>query len=273
MNRTELLVFLETIGAHPKKSLSQNFLIDGNIVRKIVKIADVKPGDQVLEIGPGPGALTQELLASGATVLAIEKDALFAKHLLRFQTPDNRLEVHAADFLSFKLPSNPYKIVANLPYHITTPILEKLCLHSFISMTVMVQKEVADRIKAKPSTKQFGSLTLFLQFYSTLHSSFSVSASCFYPRPAVDSTVLRLDARRPPDIDPTYLFPIIHKAYQQRRKTLTSTLRALHPAIASILESLGLSPKARPEELSLDQWVSFAKQLQIYTQVDSKIGF
>ena len=263
MNRTELLSFLESIEARPKKSLSQNFLIDGNIIRKIVKLADVKPGDRVLEIGPGPGALTQELLANGATVLAVEKDTLFAHHLLRFQTPDNRLEVHATDFLTFELPLKPYKVVANLPYHITSPILEKLCLHSFTSMTIMVQKEVADRIKAKPSTKEFGSLTLFLQFYSTLHSSFTVSASCFYPRPTIDSTVLRLDARRPPSIDPCYLFPIIRKAYQQRRKTLASTLRALHPSIASLLESMNLSPKARPEELSLEQWVQFAQLLQM----------
>lgn len=263
MNRTELLSFLHEIGAHPKKGLSQNFLIDGNVVRKIVQLGDVKPGDQVLEIGPGAGALTQQLLAAGASVLAIEKDFLLAQHLSRLQTPDHRLEIHPADFLKFNLPPIRYKVVANLPYNITSPILEKLCLHSFESLTIMVQKEVADRIKAKPGTKEFGSLTLFLQFYSTLHSSFSVSASCFYPRPTIDSTVLRLDARTPPSINPDHLFPIIRKAYQQRRKTLTSTLRTLHPSLGMLLESLGLSAKARPEELSLDQWIALIRKIQM----------
>ncbi|MDE3045610.1 MAG: ribosomal RNA small subunit methyltransferase A [Verrucomicrobiota bacterium] len=263
MNQTELLRFLEEIGARPKKRLSQNFLIDGNIVRKIVQLAEVQPGDQVLEIGPGPGALTEELLARGASVLAVEKDPLFARHLERFQTPDKRLEVHCDDILRYELPHTRYKVVANLPYHITTPILEKLFECPFHSITIMIQKEVADRIRAKPSTKEFGSLTLFLQFYSTLHSSFTVSASCFYPRPSVDSTVLRLNSRPLPDIDPNQLFPLIRKAYQQRRKTLVSSLRSLYPNLSSTLEALHLSTKARPEELTLEQWISLAHLLQM----------
>ncbi len=266
MNLTELLSFLDEIGARPNKGLSQNFLIDPEILQKIVILADIQPGDSVLEVGPGPGALTQELLKAGANVLGIEKDRLFADHLSRLQTPDRRLSIERTDFLDYpldSLPPKPWKVVANLPYNITTPILEKLCLEAphFTSFTIMVQKEVAERMKAKPKTKAFGSLTLFLQFYTRFHGSFLVSRNSFYPAPTVDSTVIRLDTRTPPDIDPARLFPFIRKAYQQRRKMLTSSLRDISPHIATYLTELGLSPKARPEELSLDEWIAFVKKL------------
>ncbi len=257
MNKSELLRFLEEVGARPKKGLSQNFLVDANVLKKIVQLAAVEPGDRVLEIGPGPGALTQQLLATGAHVTTVEMDRVFAHHLGRFQTSDRRLIVHEADFLQFSLsnlPPGPWKVVANLPYHITSPALEKLCMHSslFSSFTLMIQKEVADRIQAKPKTKAFGSLTLFLQFYTQVHGAFHVAAGCFFPEPSVDSTVLRLDTRTSPEIDPEVLFPVVRKAFQQRRKMLTSTLGK---EVGPVLESLGLSVKARPEELSLDEWV------------------
>lgn len=263
MNKTELFRFLEEIGARPYKGLSQNFLVDLDVLRKTIALAEVAPGDKVLEIGPGPGSLTKELLAAGAHVLAIEKDRLFAHHLPRFQTADNRLQVRCADFLQFNpatLSKGPYKVVANLPYNITSPILEILCQNAqlFSSFTIMVQKEVADRIAAKPSTKAFSSLTLFLQFYTKVHGSFLVKPGSFYPSPAVDSTVIRLDTCPSPEIDPKVFFPLVRKAFQQRRKMLTSTL-GKEAAIA--LERLRLSIKARPEELSLEQWVALATHL------------
>ncbi len=266
MTRSELLQFLEQIGAFPKKGLSQNFLVDQNIVRKIVELAEVKNGDSVLEIGPGPGALTEALLAAGARVLAVEKDHLFAKHLLRFQTADERLQVECADVLKFpfeQLTSGRWKVVANLPYNITTPILEKLVgsASRFESFTLMMQKEVADRIQAKPSTKAFGSLTLFLQFHTRVHGAFAVAPTCFYPAPSVHSTVLRLNTRTPPAVDETQLFALIHRAFQQRRKMLTSSLREIGKEVAEALVSIGVVRTARPEELSLEQWISFAKKL------------
>jgi 16S rRNA (adenine1518-N6/adenine1519-N6)-dimethyltransferase len=260
MNKKELLFFLHTIDASPRKWLSQNFLIDRNIVAKIIEVADVRAKDKVLEIGPGAGAITTQLLDTGASVLAVEKDLLFAKELNRFQTPDNRLEVAEGDFLKFPLESigKGWKIVANIPFKITAPILEKLCEHShqFTSFTLVVQKEVTDRIKAKPKTKEYGSLTIFLQFYTTFDSALPTPSSCFYPRPEVDSTVVHLVCKEPPQgVDPDRFFFLVRKAFQQRRKMLTSSLHDVYPELRTHLEALEISLKARPEELSFDEWI------------------
>lgn len=266
MNRSELLAFLSAINARPKKSLSQNFLVDRNIVHKILRLAEVAPGDAVIEIGPGPGALTGALLEAGAFVLAIEKDSRFAAALARFQTPDQRLQIVEADALDFAyrdLPRRHWKLIANLPYQITTPLLEKMC-HAgslFSSWTVMVQKEVADRMRAHPRTKSFGALTLFLEFYARYIDSFPVSARCFYPEPKVASTVIRFDPHPPPYEDPATLFLWIRKAFQQRRKMLTSSLKTIAPTLGSLLTELGLSPQARPEELSLHDWIRLVKRM------------
>jgi 16S rRNA (adenine1518-N6/adenine1519-N6)-dimethyltransferase len=266
-NLSDLTSFLKEIGAEPRKSLSQNFLIDGNIIRKIVRAADVQPGDLVLEIGPGPGALTSELLDAGAAVCAIEKDPLFAKALLRLQTPDRRLTVHCGDALNLPFDRIPAKkVVANLPYHITTPLLEKFFSSGFSSLTVMVQKEFAQRLKAKAGTKEYSSLTLFAQFHASIHSSFPVSSSCFYPKPSVDSTVIRLDSHAPPLADPAPFFQLVRRAFQQRRKMLSSSLQELHPAdkIRAALLSQQTRIDARPEALSLDQWLRF------FTEIDTQ---
>jgi 16S rRNA (adenine1518-N6/adenine1519-N6)-dimethyltransferase len=259
---SELLAFLEKVGAKPKKSLSQNFLIDPNITRKIVQTASVKENDFVLEIGPGPGALTETLLQAGAKVYAVELDSVFAKELYRFQ--NGKLTVYEGDFLKFPLKQLPdnLKVVANLPYHITTPILEKLFAHSFSNITVMVQKEVAQRMMAKAGTKDFGALSLFIQFYANIGQCFTVPPSCFYPKPAIDSAVIRLDAKTVPDIDADRFFSIVHSAFQKRRKMLTSSLNFPKDLIKQALCDLNIREDARPEMLSLEQWVSFVKKLE-----------
>lgn len=259
---SELMTFLQRVDARPKKSLSQNFLIEPSITDKIVETAAISPNDPVLEIGPGPGGLTRKLLAAGARVYAVEMDTLFAKELTRFQ--NGKLTIFEADILKFaieQLPRN-LKVVANLPYHITAPILEKLFSSSFSSITIMVQKEVADRMMAKPSTKDFGSLSLFVQFYSNCTTSFIVPPSAFYPRPTVDSTVIRLEARTAPDVDPKVFFGFVHKAFQQRRKMITSSLGLPKPEVRQALADIGMREDARPEMLSLEQWVELAKKLQ-----------
>ncbi|MBX7067238.1 MAG: 16S rRNA (adenine(1518)-N(6)/adenine(1519)-N(6))-dimethyltransferase RsmA [Parachlamydiales bacterium] len=255
---SELLPFLKSIDAAPKKSLSQNFLIDPNIIDKIVQLADVRPGDSVLEIGPGPGALTMALLEKGAQVFAVEMDRAFAEHLHRLQ--NGSLKVFEEDFLKFRmefLPKN-IKVVANLPYHITTPILEKLFASSFSSIVIMVQKEVAVRMQAKPGTKDFGSLSLFVQFHSEIRNSFLVPPGCFYPKPKVDSTVIRLDAKPIPTTNP---FHLIHPAFQHRRKMLSSTLSYPKEMIRQGLVEIGARPDARPETLSLNQWILLTRFL------------
>ena len=270
MNKSTLLAFLNEIGVTPRKELSQNFLIDPTTISHMADLAEIHPGDWVLEIGAGAGAITQELLARGAHVLAIEKDRNFAHHLERMQTKDKRLHIQCCDFLQFPMSSlqtfsSTWKVVSNLPYQITAPILEILCDHAaqFTSATLIVQKEVGDRICAKPHSKIMGSLTIFLQFYSTFAGSFPISSNCFYPKPAIESMALRLDFKHTkPPIDPLFFFPIVRKAYQQRRKMLTTSLKTLYPTLGTILTSLGLSPKARPEELSLDDWLILVQAIK-----------
>jgi 16S rRNA (adenine1518-N6/adenine1519-N6)-dimethyltransferase len=260
---SHLLPFLESIGVRPKKSLSQNFLIDPNIVRKTVLLADIQPGDQVLEIGPGPGALTAELLERGAFVTAIEKDSVFARELERFQ--NGKLTVIEADILTLNwalLGRGPWKVIGNLPYSITTPILERICEGSFISFTFMVQKELAERLIAKPGCKQCGSISVFVQSHGEIKGSFPVSRTCFYPSPTVDSTVLSLTFYQ--EKDPKEFFTFVRTAFQQRRKMITSSLKKLFPQdkIRSALELAKASITARPETLSLEQWRALFKEMQ-----------
>jgi len=267
VNLSELITFLEQIRRRPNRSLSQNFLIDENIAWKIVRTAAVAPDDHVLEIGPGPGALTSILLEAGATVYAVEKDSVLARELNQFQTPDKRLHVFEADFLKFdlsQLPA-PLKVVANLPYHITTPILEKL-LESrdlFSTLTLMVQNELADRMAAPAGSDDYSSLSLFLQFHTTLVTSFKVAAPCFYPRPNVDSKVVHLALRKPPLAESAPFFALVRRAFQQRRKMIRVSLHALYPTVRveQALLAAGAKSDARPEALSLDQWLAFYENL------------
>ncbi|MES2121382.1 MAG: 16S rRNA (adenine(1518)-N(6)/adenine(1519)-N(6))-dimethyltransferase RsmA [Chlamydiota bacterium] len=264
---------LKSWGVSAKKGMSQNFLIDGNIIRKIVLLAGVVPGDHVIEIGPGPGALTEALLENGAQVTAIEMDKHFSTVLERLQTPDHRLNVIQDDFLKYPLeelfaahPRTSFKIVANLPYHITTPILTRLLpLHHHVdSLTIMVQKQFADRMKASSKTSDFSSFTVFLDFYSDLVKSFDVSPNCFYPRPKVHSTVVHCKLH-PPLLEDSVdeFFIMTRTAFHQKRKMLRTSLKELYPiqAIEHALTLLHEPVTARPEELSTEQWITLFKSL------------
>ena len=268
MRYSELSQLLQELGTGPKKGLSQNFLIDPNIVFKILQTADVKPQEIVLEIGPGPGALTQQLLSSKAHVIAIEKDPIFAQSLHRLQTPDQRLTVICGDALEVDFSKlNFDKVVANLPYHITTPLLEKCFATNFQSLTLMVQKEVADRIFAKNGTKEFGSLSLFATFYADLQTNFLVPPQCFYPKPGVDSSVIHLTKKKYIHHDlESYFFPVMRKSFQQRRKMLSSSLQTFTTSqnIKNALLQSGIRQDARPEMLNFDMWITFLKNLIPY---------
>lgn len=261
----ELHQFLNTLGAQANKRLSQNFLIDGNILRKVVQVADVQKGETILEIGAGPGALTECLIEAGAQVIAIEKDPVFAKALKRFST----IDVFAVDVRDFPLKTlysegKKAKVVANLPYHLTTPILALYAPRHdlFSTLTIMVQEEVARRITAKPGTSEYSSLTVFLQCYSTPRYCFPVSAKCFYPAPKVQSAVIILELKPPPTTCPDF-FLLVRTAFGQRRKMLTSTLKKLYPkaSIEEALDHLSISRQVRPEELSLDQFLAIFSQM------------
>ncbi|MGE0831659.1 MAG: 16S rRNA (adenine(1518)-N(6)/adenine(1519)-N(6))-dimethyltransferase RsmA [Simkaniaceae bacterium] len=265
---SELHQFLQSLGIQPKKGLSQNFLIDGNVLRKMVAAATLTEKDLVIEIGPGPGVLTEALLHSGAEVLAIEKDEKLAKHLERLQ--NGKLHIITADFRSIDLDdllkNRRAKVLANIPYHLTGWILQELLpRHTQIAtIHLMIQKEVAERCIARPGTKEYSSFTLFTQYHSDPQLLCKVPPSCFFPKPKVDSAILELKLKPPPESTPyEVLFTLIRTAFQKRRKMLRSSLKAFTPPeeIEKVLISMGISPTARPQELSLKHFLEFAKLL------------
>ncbi|AAP99029.1 dimethyladenosine transferase [Chlamydia pneumoniae TW-183] len=268
----QLSRFLSEIQNKPKKSLSQNFLVDQNIVKKIVATSEVIPQDWVLEIGPGFGALTEELIAAGAQVIAIEKDPMFAPSLEELPI---RLEIidackYPLDQLQEYTTLGKGRVVANLPYHITTPLLTKLFLEApdfWKTVTVMVQDEVARRIVAQPGGKDYGSLTIFLQFFADIHYAFKVSASCFYPKPQVQSAVIHMKVKETlplSDEEIPVFFTLTRTAFQQRRKVLANTLKGLYPKeqVEQALKELGLLLNVRPEVLSLNDYLALFHKMQ-----------
>lgn len=272
---TELHQFLEQLGVHPKKGLSQNFLIDGNILRKIAATAHTVPGDIVMEVGSGPGSLTEELLNHQAQIIAVEKDPVFAQALERLKTDTNHLEVFCDDILTFSVEEKlkPYlkdgkkaKVIANLPYHLTTPIIAQFVeqRHLFSTLVLMVQEEVARRFVAKPKTSEYSSFTVFLNFYTKAKYGFMVSKQCFYPSPKVDSAIVILELKEPPKVsNEEAFFKLTRTAFGQRRKMLRSSLRELYSPrdIEESLSAIGQSPTARPEELSLDDFLKLFELL------------
>lgn len=275
---TDLHNHLHELGTGPKKHLSQNFLIDGNIVRKIVETAEVKPDDVVLEIGPGPGALTQELLKAGAHVIAVEKDRVLAAGLEKLQTEDKRLTIFCEDVMTFPLEMRltPFlksgqkvKVISNLPYHLTTPILKHLiegdARHLLSHLVVMVQDEVARRFTAVCGSADYSSVSIFLSFYSNPRYAFKVSNQCFYPKPKVQSAVVVLEIKEPPlSKNRDAFFKLTRTSFEHRRKMLRSSLSEIYlPAdVMNALEKIHLKPTARPEELSLEQFLQLFKLLQ-----------
>ncbi|MBI3211748.1 MAG: ribosomal RNA small subunit methyltransferase A [Simkania negevensis] len=265
--------FLSALATHPKKRLSQNFLIDQNILAKILLAADVKEGDLILEIGPGLGAMTELLLNRGARVIAIEKDLSFIPHLKRLSSPHFKLI--RGDALTFPLeeelknslrPGEKGKIVANIPYHLTTPLLQRfLPLEPLLSsISLLVQKEVAKRCVAKEGSKEYGSLSLFIRYYSTPSLLFDVSPTCFYPMPKVVSSLIQFRLQKPPAmLDPSHFFKITRSSFQQRRKMIRTSLKPLFPEemLTKVFSELGLKTTSRPEEFSFEDFMRISRTL------------
>lgn len=274
---SELHQFLQELGVSPKKGLSQNFLIDGNIIRKIVSSADLQPDDVVLEIGPGPGCLSEELLSQTVKLIAVEKDPVMAKALERLQTAHTNFEIYCEDILKFPIeqklseslmPGQKAIILGNLPYHLTTPILVKLVqLHKYVSkVVIMVQEEVGRRFTARPGTSEYSSFTVFLNYYSKPHYGFMVRKTCFYPIPKVDSAVVILDLQQPPQVShEEAFFEMTRTAFGQRRKMIRSSLKEMYPShkISEALQAIGHTEQSRPEELSLEDFIHLFEELQM----------
>jgi len=264
---------LARLGHEPRQFLGQNFLIDGNIVRKSLELAAIVPGDTVVEIGPGLGTLTSALLAAGAEVWAVEKDRNLHAHLgetlLKTNPGFHLMEGDAVEYPLAGLPApageggHSFKVVANLPYAIATPWLDEVLSGPLPSVLVlMVQQEAAQRYAAQPGTKSFGAISIFLQSAYSLAPGHKVAAACFHPRPDVESYLLNLVRRPNPHVFANETKRLIRACFQQRRKQIRALLRDKLPEekSAAWLERLmaaGLGPQARPEQIPVALWQEF----------------
>ena len=274
---------LERHGFTFKKSFGQNFLTDTNILQKIVDTAEIDKNINVIEIGPGIGALTEFLAESATEVMAFEIDdrlvPILADTLRDFDnvTVVNQdiLKVDLAQYMAeFKNPDLPIKVVANLPYYITTPILMHLIESGipFSEFVVMMQREVADRISAQPNTKAYGSLSIAVQYYMTAKVAFIVPRTVFVPAPNVDSAILKMVRRDQPAVevqDEKFFFKVSKASFVHRRKTLWNNLTSYFGKseetkgkLTAALERANLSPSVRGEALSLEEFARLADALK-----------
>ena len=261
---------LKTFNIHMSKKLGQNFLIDADIVRGIVDAADIRPGERVLEIGPGIGTLTQGLAEAGAEVTAVELDKKLPAVLAKTLEGYENVRIVQGDILKVNIPeimgSEPFKVAANLPYYITTPIIMTLLERRLpISRLVtMVQKEVADRMVAEPGTKAYGALPVAVQYYTQPHVELDVAPRSFIPAPEVDSVVIVCHGREEPQVtvaDEKLFFRVVRAAFGQRRKTLSNALKGAgfdKELIRTALPAAGIDGTRRGETLSLTEFAAIA---------------
>ena len=246
-----------------KKSLGQHFLSDDRIAKKIVEVSKISPGDIVVEIGVGAGTLTEELAKTGAFVIGYEIDERFRPLLEdRFSNYKN-VKLIFTDFLKIDLETLPdnIKFVSNIPYNITGPILEKIFKTKFIYAVIMVQKEVADRILAKPGTRNFGYISAFSKVICDVEKLFDVSKSHFIPNPRVDSTVVLLRRNeKKKNLNPEAFSIFLGKLFSRRRKTVKNNLKYLFEEPELILKKLGIDPMKRPENLSLEEIINLFEE-------------
>ncbi|ANU52408.1 16S rRNA (adenine(1518)-N(6)/adenine(1519)-N(6))-dimethyltransferase RsmA [Limosilactobacillus reuteri] len=283
-SRTRTRAIMEKYGIRTKKSFGQNFLTDLNVLKNIVEAADITANDNVIEIGPGIGALTEQLAQAAGEVLALEIDQDLIPVLKEVLSPYDNVKVINQDVLQanlpelikkeFKDPSRPIKVVANLPYYITSPILMNLLASpvEWATICVMMQKEVAQRLTAKPGTKQYGALTLAIEYQMQAKIAFDVSRKVFVPAPNVDSAIVVLTPRTNPlpvqPFDKQKLFGFIRGCFAHRRKSLWNNLQSVigkDPAVkekmTAVLTQLDISPQIRPEKLTLEQFIELANAL------------
>lgn len=269
-----------------QKKFGQNFLIDSNILESIVSAADITKDDFVLEIGPGIGTMTQYLCEAARQVVAVEIDKMLIPILKDTLSEYDNVEVINQDVLKLDIKAlaqeknngKPIKVVANLPYYITTPIIMGL-FESKVpieSITIMVQKEVADRMQTGPGSKDYGALSLAVQYYADAKVQLNVSASCFMPRPNVDSAVIKLTAHEKPvvDVDETLMFKVIRASFNQRRKTLvnglknSSELDYTKEEIVQAIKAIGKEENIRGEKLTLEEFAALSNSLKVVRKMN-----
>lgn len=257
---------LKAFGLHMSKKLGQNFLIDAGIVQGIVDAAQIRPGDHVLEIGPGIGTLTQGLAEAGADVTAVELDKKLPAVLAETLKAYDHVRIVPGDILKVDIPAlmgtEPFKVVANLPYYITTPILMTLLERRLpiTTMVTMVQKEVAERMTARPGSRAYGALSVAVQYYTEPEIVLNVPPRSFIPAPEVDSVVIACRVRSVPAVrvsEEKMFFRVVRAAFGQRRKTLANALRGggfPKEQVRDAMERAQMDPQRRGETLSLEEF-------------------
>jgi len=268
---------LAEYGLTPRKRWGQHFLVDRNILNKIVQTAEIDNEDVVLEVGPGLGEMTLALARQSKKVIAVEIDTKLVEVLRRKTASCRNVEVVAGDILKVDFrewagqDGRAIKVVANLPYQISTPLLFRFIeeRESFSTLTLMLQKEVADRMVARPGGKDYGPLSIFVQVFLDLSIRFSVKPSCFFPPPNVDSAVIHLIWKKTPVVGPEeedWFRSVVRGGLGYRRKTLINALKhsglALPEDAEGRMEKVGIDSSRRPETLAIDEYVRLSQVLK-----------
>lgn len=266
-SRPTIASLLDESGLSPRRDLGQNFVADPNTVRRIAHLAAVGPGDRVVEIGAGLGSLTLALAETGALVTALEIDAGIVPVLhATVADLDNvrviEADATAVDWTALLADGDDWSLVANLPYNVGTPLVLDLLdtAPQITSMLVMVQREVAERFAAAPGSKAYGAATVKVSYWASATIAGYVPATVFVPRPNVESALVRIVRRTPPDTDPEQLFPLVRTAFGQRRKMLRKSLAGI--VEPHQFEVAGVAPTDRPEALDLANWCRLADTLE-----------
>ena len=286
LTKVELKKLFELHGFRPLKRLGENYLIDRNIKDKIIKAAAPAAGDTVLEIGPGFGALTLDLAGPGASVYAVEKDklacAIFSE--MSNHAPAN-LKLICGDILKFDINSlsrgKKIKVVGNLPYYITTPVIERLIGNkgSIGMILILVQKEVARRMRAGPGSKEYGSLSCFIAYHTKAEYIHTVRRTSFFPAPEVDSSLIKLEIPGRPRVnvkDEALFSKIVRGSFNQRRKSMVNSLARKEVLdmpkqdLVRILERAGVEPAARPEDLAIEEFARISNEADIWGTDDHR---
>ena len=273
---SETRKLLDHLGHRPQKKLGQNFLVDGNLVKKSISLANPESTQQVLEIGPGLGTLTNELLNCGVVVHAVEIDPTLVTYLLqKFSGPITEKKLFLSEVDAVKKPTGfhlppgcDFQVIANLPYAISSPWFESIlnCPTLPKSLTLMLQKEASDRMWAKPGTKNYNALSIFLQASYQLKNSHAVSRQCFHPIPAVDSVLIHMERLEKPFIFPEKTRKLIRKIFTKRRKQMGAITKQEAGEVAHLLEKwmneINLPRDSRPEQIVSSDWQRLSQMLQ-----------
>ena len=268
---------LAEFGLFPRKKLGQHFLVDPNILNKVVRTAQVGKEDVVLEVGPGLGQMTLALADRAKKVIAVEIDERLVT-ILRQKVEDHpNIEVIKSDILKvdfkhlFKKETVPIKVVANLPYQISTPLLFRFVesKETFSALNLMLQKEVAERMVASPGRKEYGPLSIFIQTYADVSIQFTIKPSAFFPAPKVESAMVHMVWRGKPMIetdDEEWFKRVVKACFGYRRKTLINALKhselSLRESVGSRMEEIGIDPRRRPETLTIQEFAKLAESLK-----------